>query len=215
MRRNGRYSGVVPGVVPGEMRSDFCYRETSVLVPRRAPPPPSAVPPSAPAWRTGFLPALALSLAACSDLAQGPSAAAPEAAAVAVTAAATTEYRTKAQADAPELPAAGAVLAGIERRECVLHFRRATGAWSERRYRLTFSRAARRDRAEWTPVVQELHRVMVITQEGGKADTLPPRLGIRAICLVPHSPRGFRETEGAIRRVLQDRGAVAPAGSDR
>ena len=118
-------------------------------------------------------------------------------------------------ADAAELPSLGPVISSIAPRECVLHFRRAAGSWSERRYRLGFGRAASRGGAEWTPVVQELHRTMVITHEDGAADTLPPRVGIRAVCVVPHSARGFAEAQDGIRRILEGRGAIAPGSSDR
>lgn len=183
---------------------------------RRFPPPAAVVLRFFPRRRAAPLPALALlpALAACSESADGPTAAEPEAVAAA-TAAAPTEYRTGVVADAAELPSLGPVIASIAPRECVLHFRRAAGSWSERRYRLASGRAASGGGAEWTPVVQELHRTMVITHEDGAADTLPPRVGIRAVCMVPHSARGFGEARDGIRLILEGRGAIAPGSSDR
>ena len=91
---------------------------------------------------------------------------------------------------APELPGWETVARGRRAPGCVFHFRRATGAYASREYRFEYGREARKAPKGWRPLVYNVPVVVTRPTADGGTETLPERLGIRAVCLTPRSELG-------------------------
>ncbi|WP_419933958.1 D-Ala-D-Ala carboxypeptidase family metallohydrolase [Candidatus Palauibacter sp.] len=149
--------------------------------------------------------------AACSDAAWGP--AGPESqAGRAVTSA--LPDTAGVQADVTELPKWETVIRGMAEPGCVFHFRRATGAYASREYKLVYSDAAKEVAKDWwQPLVYNVPGVVTRPTGDGGTETLPEHLGIRAVCVMPKSDQGTDEAVGAVEAILDSLG-VSALGTD-
>jgi len=111
--------------------------------------------------------------------------------------------------DEAELPDWETAAFGLASSACVFHFRRVTGVYAPKMYEFEYSEEALKGaRNLWRALV---YRVMITvtrpTADGGM-ETLPERLGIRAVCLMPRSDRGTAEAVGRVEAILVDRGIL-------
>ena len=111
-------------------------------------------------------------------------------------------------ADAPELPGWETVARGWLAPGCVFHFRRATAAYASREYRFEYGREARKAPKGWRPLVYNVPVVVTRPTADGGTETLPERLGIRAVCLTPRSELGVAEAIGRVEAILEAMGVL-------
>jgi hypothetical protein len=111
-------------------------------------------------------------------------------------------------ADAPALPGWESVARVIRLPGCVFHFRRVTGAYASKNYGFEYSREAMKGPKGWRPLVYNVPVVVTRPTADGGTETLPERLAIRAVCLMPRSDRGTAEAIGGVEAILQAMGIL-------
>ena len=186
-----------------------------VSSPHRRSPRRRGAPPHRPATVAACLAALA----GCGDSLvpdPPPSRAAPAAPTV-VSGAGTTS-------DAAPLPPLGEVAAGLPGPGCVLHDRTLSDLYVEHRFGVAFSPSALRVAGGRLRLIARGVNVTVERPLAhGGTETLPARLGVRAVCRVPDAALGESEAQAWIDALLRERGllgtpaaaADAPARSAR
>ncbi len=128
-------------------------------------------------------------------------------------------------ADVPTLPDWKTVISSLTSPGCVLHFRRATGVYASKEYKLVYSDAAKEASKDWWwPLLYSVTAEVTRPAADGGTETLPERVGIRALCLLPKSDQGTEEGVGAVKAILEalgifeldqgsaDANALAPEG---
>ena len=128
-------------------------------------------------------------------------------------------------ADVPTLPDWKTVISSLTSPGCMLHFRRATGAYASKEYKLVYSDAAKEASKDWWwPLLYSVPAEVTRPTADGGTETLPKRVGIRALCLLPKSDQGTEEGVGAVKAILEalgifelgegsaDASALAPEG---
>ncbi len=140
----------------------------------------------------------------CGERARNP--AGPESAALAGSqpAAAVSGTPPTDAADGPPEPAA--VAAGIDGLGCVVHYRAAAGGYVSQEFGLRFRRAARRGARRAWVLTYEVMGAVSRPREDGTVETLPPVLGVRAVCVLPGTGRARDETVARLEAVLEERG---------
>ena len=112
-------------------------------------------------------------------------------------------------ADGVELPDWKTVIRGMTTPGCVLHFRLVTGSYVARTYAVEYSRAALMGaRNVWRPLVYNVPVVVTRPTADGGTETLPERLAIRGVCLMPRTALGTAEAVGRVEGVLQALGII-------
>ncbi len=163
-------------------------------------------------------------LAACSESPWGPADSGPGPGGERPMAAVVSETKGF-HADVPTLPDWKTVISSLTSPGCVLHFRRATGAYASKEYKLVYSDAAKEASKDWWwPLLYSVSAVVTRPTADGGTETLPERVGIRALCLMPKSDQGTEEGMGAVKGILEalgifelgegsaDASALAPEG---
>ncbi|WP_419950102.1 D-Ala-D-Ala carboxypeptidase family metallohydrolase [Candidatus Palauibacter sp.] len=113
-----------------------------------------------------------------------------------------------------ELPKWETVIRSMTDPGCVFHFRRATGAYASRDYKLMYSDAAKEaSKDSWWPMLYTVRGTVTRPTEDGGTETLPEHLGIRAVCLIPKSDEGTEEGVGGVRAILDSLG-ISALGTD-
>lgn len=112
-------------------------------------------------------------------------------------------------ADAPALRGWESVARGIGSPGCVFHFRRVTGAFASKEYRFEYSRRAMKGPKGWRPLVYNVPVVVTRPTADGGTETLPERLAIRAVCLMPRTDRGTVEAIGSVEAILKAMGILS------
>lgn len=114
--------------------------------------------------------------------------------------------------DEAELPDWNTAARRLTSPGCVFHFRRVTGVYAPKLYEFEYSEAAREEaRNVWRPLVYIVTFIVKRPTADGGMETLPERLGIRAVCLMPNSDRGMAEAVRRVEAILVARGNL-PSG---
>lgn len=92
---------------------------------------------------------------------------------------------------------------------CIFHFRRVTGVYAPKVYEFEYSDAVIEEaRDVWQPLMYNVPIIVTRPTADGGMETLPERLGIRAVCWMPKADRGMAEAVGRVEAILVARGIL-------
>lgn len=121
---------------------------------------------------------------------------------------------TAMSSDAVKLPPVSEVAAGLPDPGCVLHYRTLSDLYAEHRLDIEFSPSAREGAAGRLRLIA--HGVNVTVERplaDGGTETLPERLGVRAVCRVPDTALGESEARAWIDVLLREKGLDTSAAA--
>ncbi len=140
----------------------------------------------------------------CAERSWNP--AGPESAALAGSPPAAAALSTPPGDAAGGLPEPATVAAGIDGLGCVVHYRTAAGGYVSHEFGMRFRRAARRGARRAWVLTYNVMGAVSRPREDGTVETLPPVLGVRAVCVLPGTGRARDETVARLEAVLEERG---------